>query len=67
MKEYVIVFVPAGAAQDEFALALRDYLSCVESSQAPERRGGLLETPQKFPLWTWFVSNPCAFPEPVCC
>jgi hypothetical protein len=62
MNSIVIFFVPTGATQQDFELALRDNLPSLvsganESPAEPDQPPW--NAADEPPLWTWFLPNPC--------
>ncbi len=61
MNQVVIFVVPAGAAQGDFELALREAFGQLEISEATGRQADhtTITDNDQLPLWTWFIPNPC--------
>ena len=62
MNSIVIFFVPAGATRRDLEAALREHFAGLETGEAAARteedRAEFRE-PDKLPMWTWFLPNPC--------
>jgi hypothetical protein len=65
MNSAVIFFVPAGAAQTDFEVVLREHFASVETGEARvQTKPAEIEqdSADELPLWTWFVPNPLPRP-----
>jgi len=60
MNQIVIVFVPTGATQREFELALRDLSEPFETNKPEPSKAeeATITDNDRLPLWTWFIPNP---------
>jgi hypothetical protein len=60
MNTVVIFFVPLGATQPDFDIALRDYLESLEPGRNTEQETRTKHAGEaECPLWTCFLPNPC--------